>query len=79
MSYQTRAVLAACYLGPNKSGSLSGRRRMLTHTVEVDDATGHFKLLCSRVSELSLADEYADDPNKLPTCPECLRRDPRAK
>lgn len=65
MPIQTREVLAAAYLGPNKG------RTMLSHAVEVSAEGAIIQVLCGRVSELSIADEYAQDITKAPTCKPC--------
>lgn len=67
---QTRGVLAGCYRGGRAS-----LLQCLTHSVE----EGADKTLCRGIKEENLADEYAGDPSVPPTCPECLRRDPRFK
>lgn len=66
---QTRAVLAAAYLGPNKA-----RGRMLSHAVEVDEEQHAIRVLCTRVVLESLADRYASDPDAEPTCAPCRRQ-----
>ncbi len=68
VSIETREVLAACYLGPNKR-----RGRMLSHAVVVDRDKRVVEVLCRRVSELSIADREASDPTATPTCAYCLR------
>ena len=73
MRYETRAVLAAAYLGPNKRAR-TGRGRMLTLSVRVSDRGAELAVLCGRVSILSIADVNADDPTKPPTCEHCARR-----
>jgi hypothetical protein len=65
---QTRQVLAARYVGGRSSLGTT-----LSHSIE----EGADKTLCRRIKEENLADEYAGDPSVPPTCPECLRRDPR--
>lgn len=65
---QTRGVLAGCYRGGRAS-----LLQCLKHSIE-EDAD---KTLCRRIKEENLADEYSGDPSAPPTCPECLRRDPR--
>ena len=65
MPIQTREVLAATYVGPNKG------RTMLSHAVEVGAEGEIIRVLCGRVSELSIADEYAQDITKAPTCKPC--------
>jgi hypothetical protein len=65
---QTRGVLAGCY-----RGSRASLLQCLTHSVE----EGADKTLCRRIKEENLADEYGGDASAPPTCPECLRRDPR--
>jgi hypothetical protein len=73
--HQTREVLAAAYTG--------NRRRLdgplLTHTVRVTTAGVECAVLCKRVKLDSIADAHADPTglNAPPTCPVCLRRDPR--
>lgn len=63
---ETREVLAACYLGPNKGGS------MLSHSVEVGSDGMVIRVLCGRVSERSIADKYAQDTTLEPTCKPCI-------
>ena len=74
MSYETRALLAAAYVAslfsPRRKRGLEERR---THTV-LDEIP-----LCRTVRTESLADPHASDVNAPPTCPICLRRDPRFK
>lgn len=65
---ETREVLAACYLGPNKGGS------MLSHSVEVGADGMVIRVLCGRVSERSIADKYAQDTTLEPTCKPCIAR-----
>lgn len=66
---ETREVLAAAYLGPNKT-----RGRMLSHAVVVDSDKRVLGVLCRRVSALSLADRHASDPSAPPTCEYCQRK-----
>jgi hypothetical protein len=65
---ETREVLAACYLGPNKG------RTMLSHSVEVGATGMVIRSLCDRVSPLSLADKWAQDTTQEPTCKPCQRK-----
>lgn len=65
---ETREVLAACYLGPNKGGS------MLSHSVEVGERGSIIQVLCDRVSPQSIADAGAADITGEPTCKTCLSR-----
>lgn len=65
---ETREVLAACYLGPNKG------RTMLSHSVEVGASGMVIRAICERVSPLSLADKYAQDTTLEPTCLICRAR-----
>lgn len=65
---ETREVLAACYLGPNKG------RTMLSHSVEVGATGMVIRALCDRVSPLSLADKWAQDITGEPTCKTCIAR-----
>ncbi len=84
--YETRGVLAGAY--PQRSP-----KSFLTHTVEVTpDRTGgapeagvagDLRVLCSRVrlehmSDPTIYDAPGGDVRR-PTCPTCLRRDPRFK
>lgn len=72
MRIETRAVLAAAYLGPNKGRYIG--HRMLTHAVEVDDNDHDVRVLCGRVELDSLADRNAGDWRVAPTCESCVRR-----
>ena len=65
---ETREVLAACYLGPNKG------RTMLSHSCWIDRRGTVREVLCGRVSELSIADRFAQDTTLDPTCKPCLSR-----
>lgn len=65
---ETREVLAAAYLGPNKG------RTMLSHSVECSDDGMVIRVLCDRVSRLSIADRYAQDIAAEPTCRHCRSR-----
>lgn len=65
---QTRAVLAGAYL----TGS---RRAGLSHSLDLRHSDP--RVLCRRVVVDSLADFYAQDTTERPTCPVCLRKDPR--
>jgi hypothetical protein len=72
VSYETREVLAEAYK----------RRRtpMLTHTVRVTGPReSDVEVLCHRVQKDSIADGGANPQglNERPTCPACLRKDPR--
>lgn len=64
-TYQTRSVLAAARLNKRNGQNL-------THTVDAATETP----LCS-VKPESIADVHGSDPDAAPTCPTCLRRDPR--
>lgn len=66
MKIETREVLADAYLG-------GSRRTMLSHAVEVDEAGKEIRVLCDRVKLDSLADHYAQDTTRLPTCGACRR------
>ena len=66
MNVETRAVLGAAYLP-------SDERVGLTHAVDAETD----RPLCKRVKADNLADPYAQDPDLPPTCPVCLKRDPR--
>lgn len=68
MPIETREVLGACYLGPNKG------RTMLSHAVEISPEGEIIRVLCGRVSELSIADKYAQDTTLAPTCRHCAAR-----
>lgn len=68
--YLTVAVLAAAYKG--KGADL---KATLTHTMDAE--TG--EPLCGKVNPEHLADPDADDRHARPTCPRCLKRDPRVK
>lgn len=68
MRLETREVLAAAYLGPNKG------RTMLSHSVEIGERGSIIRVLCDRVSPLSIADHYAQDTTLPPTCKTCLSR-----
>ena len=65
--HETRAVLAGAYLTRSRAG--------LTHTIDLRHSAP--LVLCRRVAVDSLADPYAQDRNAAPTCPVCLRKDPR--
>lgn len=70
--YQTRQVLAGAYRGRDVEA-----RALLTHTADV--ATSYDSAICGKVKPGHLADEFSD-PDGLqvaPTCPACLRKDPR--
>ena len=82
IAHETRAVLAACYPG----GSPKEGQTCHTHTVLVDrertrGGTGpegsEVRVLCSHVRLASICDSGATDVDEPPTCPTCLRRDPR--
>jgi hypothetical protein len=74
---ETREVLADAYL-PNhrKRGGV-----YLTHSVYAGKREGEDVPLCNRVDGDSIADGAANPLglDKPPTCPVCLRRDPRFK
>jgi hypothetical protein len=80
--YETRGVLAGAY--PQRSP-----KSFLTHTVEVtpDHAGGSpeagvggdLRVLCKRVKLEHMADSFASNAERQPTCPICLARDPRFK
>lgn len=74
MKYETRAVLAAAYNGMHHPFY-----KMHTHTVEFEHYDVDGRVLCSRVKLTHMADAGADDPYAPPSCPTCLRRDPRFK
>lgn len=65
---ETREVLAAAYLGPNKGSS------MLSHSVEVGSSGSIIRVLCDRVSPLSIADAGAADILAEPTCKSCASK-----
>ena len=65
---ETREVLAAAYLGPNKG------RTMLSHAVQLDNIDRPLRVLCGRVSLSSLADHCAQDTTQPPTCRRCLSK-----
>jgi hypothetical protein len=44
---------------------------MLTHACDISADGTLMRVLCGRVSELSIADEYADDIHAEPTCKPC--------
>jgi hypothetical protein len=67
---ETRAVLATGYRGGAEDGPF------LTHAVEVVDDRER-RALCGKVRPVNLADSGATDPDSVPTCPVCARRDPR--
>jgi hypothetical protein len=72
--YETREVLAVAY------SDLRRAPRLLTHTVRVTGpGEGDYVLLCRRVKHDSIADGGANPPGlgEPPTCPACLRNDPR--
>lgn len=67
MTIKTRCVAGAAY-------KASDIRSTLTHAV--DDATG--LPLCKRVkADNLLDDDFATNPDAAPTCPHCLKKDPR--
>ena len=75
MRVETREVLAGAYV------TRRIRRTMLSHSVEVDDHGVERRVLC-RVRLDSIADAGGLDVGgrqTRPTCPVCLRRDPRFK
>jgi hypothetical protein len=65
---ETREVLFAAYLGPNKG------KTMLSHAVEIGESGCVIRALCDRVSPLSIADAGASDPKAEPTCRHCVSR-----
>ncbi len=65
---ETREVLAAAYLGPNKG------KTMLSHSCEVGASGMLIRVLCGRVSPLSIADKWAQDTTLEPTCKPCQRK-----
>lgn len=67
MNFETRDVLGGAYKGNQET------RAMRTHSLE----QGAEKSLCGRVEESRLADAEAGDPDAKPTCPGCLKKDPR--
>lgn len=73
MKYETREVLAAAY--PGMQHPLF---KMHTHTVEFEHYDADGRVLCSRVKLIHIADGGSGvDVDGPPTCPTCLRRDPR--
>lgn len=79
MKIETREVLADAYLGPNKrSRNGNGQySRMLSHACEIGARGEVVRVLCGRVSRLSMADRFASDVSAAPTCEHCqskLRR-----
>ena len=68
--YETRAVLVGAYPTSNKAS-------FLTHGVETDVQGVERRVLCGRVSLENIADTHASDVALRPTCPVCLRKDPR--
>lgn len=68
--FQTFALLAARYVRPDSP--------CLTHTYRTRDGFAAGKSLCGK-PEASAADPHATDGTKHPTCPACLRKDPRFK
>lgn len=82
MTYETRGVLADAYEGgARRRARESGR--MLSHTIEIDDAGQHTRVLCKSVSLESMSDVGAvNEQGELDTairatCPTCACRDPR--
>lgn len=71
---ETRAVLAGAYRGGRAS-----LKTTLSHTVEVDDAGRARRVLCNDVALDSIADRHAADPDAKPTCPRCVKKDPRRR
>lgn len=67
MNIETRDVLGGSYKGNQES------RSMRTHSLEQGAAMS----LCGRMAEERLADAGAGDPDAKPTCPACLKKDPR--
>lgn len=65
---ETREVEAAAYLGPNKG------RTMLSHSCEIGASGMLIRVLCGRVSPLSIADRWAQDIGLEPTCKVCQAR-----
>lgn len=65
---ETREVEAAAYLGPNKG------RTMLSHSCEIGNSGMLIRVLCDRVSSLSIADKFAQDTTLEPTCKVCQAR-----
>jgi hypothetical protein len=65
---ETREVLAEAYLGPNKG------RTMLSHSCEIGASGMLIRVLCGRVSPLSIADKFAQDIALEPTCKVCQAR-----
>jgi hypothetical protein len=62
---ETREVLADAYLGPNKG------RTMLSHSCEIGASGVLIRVLCDRVSPLSIAARHAQDTTLEPTCKTC--------
>lgn len=73
--YETRQVLADAY----PVHVLYSDRPLLTHTVRITPEDLDGVPLCRRVKADHIADPCADPDGlqKPPTCPTCLRRDPR--
>lgn len=67
MNIETRDVLGGAYKGKQET------RAMLTHSLE----QGAAKTLCGSLAEERLADAEAGNPAARPTCPRCLKKDPR--
>ena len=76
MTIETREVLADAYLGPNKRrrNSNGEESRMLSHACEIDARGEVLRVLCGRVSRLSMADRFASDASAVPTCEHCQSR-----
>lgn len=74
MKYETRAVLAAAYKGLQHP-----LLTMHTHTIKFEHYDADGRVLCSRVKLSHLGDDPAANKTAPPTCPTCLRRDPRFK
>lgn len=80
-AYETRSVLAGAY-ATNRArrmgrGGTTLPQTLLTHTVTLDERGAAASVLCNRVQLDSMCDPGAHDTSLPPTCPVCLRRDPR--
>lgn len=75
--YETRGVLVGAYLRTDD------RRAYLTHTVRIevspeDERRTDCIPLCKKVKPDNICENGGtSDPKAPPTCPTCLRRDPR--
>ena len=67
--YETRALYATAYTAQNQD-------KAQTHTVLVIGED--FNIICRRAKTSSVMDDTcATNPDAQPTCPDCLKRDPR--